>query len=356
MIPAEADQLIAENKRLQEQLEQVRSELANRIGATERASARQREFLWGLLDALPERIYVKDEAGRFLLVNKAMSEAWGVPIEEFVGKTNADIHFDPLLAKCLDETDAQVLSTLDEVVMPDALLVDRQGKELWLSRTKRPIRSLDGQGWNVLGITADITQIKRHELALMQAWRQTIEVLSNTTEAKDPYTAGHQRRVAQLPAAIGRQLGLNEEAQTILSLAGAIHDIGKINIPGEILSKPGKLNPIERRLIETHSTAGYEILKNLVLPWPLARIIYQHHERLDGSGYPQRLSGEAIMMEARVIMVADVVESMMSHRPYRMALGQEAALAEIRDGSGTRYDPAVVDACVALFVDHRFVF
>lgn len=108
MIPAEADQLIAENKRLQEQLEQVRSELANRIGATERASARQREFLWGLLDALPERIYVKDEAGRFLLVNKAMSEAWGVPIEEFVGKTNADIHFDPLLAKCLDETDAQV--------------------------------------------------------------------------------------------------------------------------------------------------------------------------------------------------------------------------------------------------------
>ena len=240
--------------------------------------------------------------------------------------------------------------------MSDTLLVDRQGKEVWLSRTKRPIRSLDGQGWNVLGITSDITQIKRHELALMQAWRQTIEVLSNTTEAKDPYTAGHQRRVAQLSAAIGRQMGLNEEVQTILSLAGAIHDIGKINIPGEILSKPGKLNPIERRLIETHSTAGYEILKNLILPWPLARIVYQHHERLDGSGYPQRLSGDSIMLEARVIMVADVVESMMSHRPYRTALGQTAALEEICAGSGTRYDPAVVDACVALFVDHRFVF
>jgi PAS domain S-box-containing protein len=352
----DVDLLIAENKSLQEQLELVRSELTKRIAASERASARQREFLWGLLDALPERIYVKDEAGRFLLVNKAMSEAWGIPIEEFVGKTNVDIFFDQAMMRQLDETDAQVLESLQEVVMSDAMMLDRQGKEVWLSRTKRPIRSLDGQGWNVLGITSDISQIKQHELALMQAWRQTIEVLSNTTEAKDPYTAGHQRRVAQLSAAIGRQLGLDDETQSILSLAGAIHDIGKINIPGEILSKPGKLNLIERRLIETHSTAGYEILKNLILPWPIARIIYQHHERLDGSGYPQRLSGEAIMLEARVIMVADVVESMMSHRPYRMALGQHAALAEIQNGSGMRYDPAVVGACVALFVDQQFAF
>ena len=352
----DVDLLIAENKSLQEQLELVRSELTKRIAAAERASARQREFLWGLLDALPERIYVKDEAGRFLLVNKAMSEAWGIPIEEFVGKTNVDIHFDQAMVKQLGETDVRVLESLQEVVMSDAMMVDRQGKEVWLSRTKRPIRSLDGQGWNVLGITSDITQIKQHELALMQAWRQTIEVLSNTTEAKDPYTAGHQRRVAQLSAAIGRQLGLDDEVQSILSLAGAIHDIGKINIPGEILSKPGKLNLIERRLIETHSTAGYEILKNLILPWPLAKIIYQHHERLDGSGYSQRLSGEAIMLEARVIMVADVVESMMSHRPYRMALGQDAALAEIQGGKGTRYDRLVVDACVALFVDQQFAF
>ena len=181
-------------------------------------------------------------------------------------------------------------------------------------------------------------------------------MLSNTTEAKDPYTAGHQRRVAKLSVAIGKQLGLDEEVQTILALAGAIHDIGKINIPGEILSKPGKLNPIERRLIETHSSAGFEILKDLKLPWPIARIIYQHHERMDGSGYPQRLSGRDIILEARLIMVADVVESMMSHRPYRTALGQEAALAEIRAGSGTRYDPAVVDACTILFDEQQFSF
>jgi putative nucleotidyltransferase with HDIG domain len=221
-----------------------------------------------------------------------------------------------------------------------------------------------------LGITTDITQIKEHEIALLeaqtelqqqyqqlqQAWRQTIDVLSSTTEAKDPYTAGHQRRVAKLSVAIGNEMGLDEETQTILLLAGAIHDIGKINIPGEILSKPGKLNPIERRLIETHSTAGYDILKSLQLPWPIARIIYQHHERMDGSGYPQRLQGPDVLPEARVIMVADVVESMMSHRPYRMALGQEAALAEIRAGRGTRFDPQVVDACMALFDEQRFEF
>ena len=356
MSSPDVDLLIAENKCLQEQLALVRSELTKRIVAAEQAAARQREFLWGVLDALPERIYVKDEAGRFLLVNRAMAEAWGVPVEEFVGKTNSDILNDPGLARTLDETDAKVLQTLQEAVLPDSLLIDGQGRECWLSRTKRPVRSLDGQGWHVLGITTDITTIKQHELALMQAWRQTIEVLSNTTEAKDPYTAGHQRRVAKLSVAIGKQLGLDEEVQTILALAGAIHDIGKINIPGEILSKPGKLNPIERRLIETHSSAGFEILKDLKLPWPIARIIYQHHERMDGSGYPQRLSGRDIILEARLIMVADVVESMMSHRPYRTALGQEAALAEIRAGSGTRYDPAVMDACTILFDEQQFSF
>lgn len=356
MSSPETELLIAENKRLQEQLHWLRSEMATSVNAAEQAASRQREFLWSLIDTLPERIYVKDQAGRFLMVNKTMSEAWGVPVEEFIGKSNADIHQNPAVAKLLDETDGKVLESLQELVLPDTPLIDRDGQERWLSRTKRPIRSMDGRTWNVLGITSDITQIKQHEIALMQAWRQTIEVLSNTTEAKDPYTAGHQRRVAKLSAAIGNELGLGEETQTILSLAGAIHDIGKINIPGEILSKPGKLNPIERRLIETHSTAGYEILKTIQLPWPIARIIYQHHERMDGTGYPERVQGSDILPEARVIMVADVVESMMSHRPYRMALGQTEAIAEIVAGRGTRYDSQVVDACAKLFEEKRFAF
>lgn len=362
--------LAAENQYLREQLKLMQSEMDVRIGAADQAANRLRGFLWELIDTLPERIYVKDAARRFLLVNKTMAEAWDVPAEEFVGKTNADIHIDPALAEMLDATDGDVLESLTELVLPEMMMLDVHGQKKWLLRTKRPIRSLDGHAWNVLGITTDITQIKEHEIALLeaqselqqqyrqlqQAWRQTIDVLSSTTEAKDPYTAGHQRRVAKLSAAIGSEMGLDEEVQTILQLAGAIHDIGKINIPGEILSKPGKLNPIERRLIETHPTAGYDILKSLQLPWPIARIIYQHHERMDGSGYPEHLSGPDILPAARVIMVADVVESMMSHRPYRMALGQTAALAEIRAGQGTRYDPQVVEACIALFDEQRFEF
>ncbi len=366
----DASLLAAENETLREQLKLMQSEMDVRISAANQAANRLRGFLWELIDTLPERIYVKDAASRFLLVNKTMAEAWDVPAEEFIGKTNVDIHINPELAKMLDATDGVVLESLTEQVLPDLMMEDRRGQKKWLSRIKRPIRSLDGQTWNVLGITTDITKIKEHEIALIeaqtelqqqyrqlqQAWRQTIDVLSNTTEAKDPYTAGHQRRVAKLSAAIGGEMGLDEETQTLLQLAGAIHDIGKINIPGEILSKPGKLNPIERRLIETHSTAGYDILKSLQLPWPIARIIYQHHERMDGSGYPEHLRGADILPEARVIMVADVVESMMSHRPYRRALGQGAALAEIRAGRGTRYDAQVVDACLALFDEQRFEF
>ena len=341
-----------------------------RISAADQAANRLRAFLWELIDTLPERIYVKDATRRFLLVNKTMAEAWGLPAEDFVGKTNDDIHINLELAKMLDATDGVVLESLTELVLPDMMMENLQGQKRWFSRIKRPIRSLDGQSWNVLGITTDITQIKENELALLnaqtelqrqyhqlqQAWRQTIDVLSSTTEAKDPYTAGHQRRVAKLSAAIGKEMGFNEDLQMILLLAGAIHDIGKINIPGEILSKPGRLNLIERRLIETHSTAGYDILKSLQLPWPLARIIYQHHERMDGSGYPQHLHGADILPEARVIMVADVVESMMSHRPYRKALGQTAALDEISDGRGTRYDEQVVAACLTLFTEQRFEF
>ena len=366
----EASLLAAENQYLREQIKILQSEMDARISAADQAANRLRAFLWELIDTLPERIYVKDAARRFLLVNKTMAEAWDLAAEEFIGKTNDDIHINPELAAMLDATDGVVLESLTELVLPDMMMEDHHGQKKWLSRIKRPIRSLDGQSWNVLGITTDITQIKEHEIALLnaqtelqqqyrqlqQAWRQTIDVLSSTTEAKDPYTAGHQRRVAKLSAAIGKELGFDEEMQTILLLAGAIHDIGKINIPGEILSKPGRLNPIERRLIETHSTAGYDILKSLQLPWPLAQIVFQHHERMDGSGYPQRLNGSDILPEARVIMVADVVESMMSHRPYRMALGQTAALGEISAGRGTRDVEQVVEACQILFDEKRFEF
>jgi len=175
-------------------------------------------------------------------------------------------------------------------------------------------------------------------------------------EARDPYTAGHQRRVSELAAAIALEMGLPEEQVNGIHLAAMIHDVGKIHIPAEILSKPGKLNDIEFMLVKTHPQSGYDILKGVKFPWPIADIILQHHERMDGSGYPQGLKDGEILLESRIMAVADVVEAMSSHRPYRPALGIMAALSEIDRGRRSVYDPEVVDACLRLFVEKRFAF
>ena len=177
----------------------------------------------------------------------------------------------------------------------------------------------------------------------------TIQVMASAVETRDPYTAGHQIRSADLARAIAVEMGLSQDKITAIRMAGSIHDIGKLSIPAEILSKPTKLSEIEFRLIKEHSRRGYEILKDVESPWPLAEIVYQHHERLDGSGYPRNLKGEEICIEARILAVADVVESMASHRPYRPGLGIDAALNEIEKNSGTIYDNAVADACLGLF-------
>ena len=182
----------------------------------------------------------------------------------------------------------------------------------------------------------------------------TVQAIADLVEARDPYTAGHQQRVAQLAAAISVEMGLPEAQVRGIHLAGIIHDLGKIQTPAEILSKPGKLSAVEFSLIKEHPQTGYEILKDIEFPWPIAQIVLQHHEKLDGSGYPHGLKGSEILLEARILSVADVVEAMSSHRPYRPGLGVDAALAEIGNGRGTRYDPDVVDACVRLFKEKNY--
>lgn len=192
--------------------------------------------------------------------------------------------------------------------------------------------------------------------ALRKSLEATVTALAGMVELRDPYTAGHQRNVSVLAAAIARDMGLSEHDIEGIRLAGVVHDIGKISVPAEILSKSGKLNPIEFEFIKVHAQAGHDIIKDVLFPWPVAQMILQHHERLDGSGYPNGVKGDEILLGARIIAVADVVEAMMAHRPYRAALGLDAALAEIEAGKGTVYDPAVVDACRALFRDGRFSF
>jgi HD-GYP domain-containing protein (c-di-GMP phosphodiesterase class II) len=183
---------------------------------------------------------------------------------------------------------------------------------------------------------------------LLKVLNGTVEAIAALYEKRDPYTAGHQRRVAQLACAIARKMGLPDEQIYGIRIIGVVHDIGKIAVPGDILSKPGRLSIEELSIIKTHPQVAYDVLKNLEFPWPVAETILQHHERLDGSGYPNGISGEAIILEARILCVADVVESMVSHRPYRPALGMERALREIVRNKGVLYDPTVADACSKL--------
>jgi len=190
--------------------------------------------------------------------------------------------------------------------------------------------------------------------SMTQTLTGTVETIASLVEYRDPYTAGHERRVAEIARAIGQELGLPEKRIEGLRVIGYLHDVGKIAVPVEILAKPTKLSELEFKLIQSHSEAGYAILKPMQFPWPVADTVLQHHERLDGSGYPKGLKGEEIILEARVIAVADTVEAMATHRPYRPALGLEVALAEIVKGRGTRYDAAVVDACLSLFREKGF--
>jgi putative nucleotidyltransferase with HDIG domain len=184
----------------------------------------------------------------------------------------------------------------------------------------------------------------------------TVQAMAYTIETRDPYTAGHQRRVTKLACAICEHMGLSENQMEGVRLAGGLHDIGKIYVPAEILAKPGKITEVEYNIIKTHPQVGYDILKPIEFPWPIAEFVLQHHERMDGSGYPAGLHANEIHTEAKILAVADVIEAMATHRPYRPALTIEAALDEIKSNRGKLYDKQVVDACLQVFKQKKFDF
>ena len=212
----------------------------------------------------------------------------------------------------------------------------------------------------VLKRTADlqktINRLEGTKKEMRKAMEGIIQAMALTVEKRDPYTAGHQMRVADLARAAAQETGLSPNQADGIYMAAVIHDLGKISIPAEVLSKPGRLTDVELSLIKTHPQVGYEILKTIRFPWPVAKIVLQHHERMDGSGYPQGLSGEEILSEARILAVADVIEAMASHRPYRPALGINKALDEIAQHRGALYDDKVVNACLKLFKEKGFKF
>jgi PAS domain S-box-containing protein/putative nucleotidyltransferase with HDIG domain len=256
---------------------------------------------------------------------------------------------------------------------------NKKGRVFWMEEYGKVLRRKSGEIIGINGVLRDITERKRVEDKLKKAHEDlekkvqertkalkesleklrnalegTVQALASTVEKRDPYTAGHQQRVTNLACAIASEMGLPEEKINGIRMVGFIHDLGKIYVPAEILNKPGQLNDLEFKIIKDHAKVGYDILKKVEFPWPIAQIIVQHHERINGSGYPSGLSGEDILLEAKIIGVADVIEAIASHRPYRPALGMDKALQEISENKGILYDTGVVDACLNLFTVKGF--
>ena len=205
-----------------------------------------------------------------------------------------------------------------------------------------------------LDLRQTLESLKESQLKYASILEETILAISMTIEKRDPYTAGHQWRVSLMAAKIAHELDMSPERIEGLRLGAMVHDIGKIYVPVDILTRPGALSDLEFSLIKTHPQVGNDIIKHVQFPWPVANMILQHHERMDGSGYPQGLKGEEILLEARIIAVADVVEATASHRPYRPALGLESAMKEISEGAGKIYDPDVAAACIKLFTEKGY--
>lgn len=218
-----------------------------------------------------------------------------------------------------------------------------------LARVRTHIELVHLRGGLEAQVALRTEELLRSYRKMQDLLTKTVQAMAAVVEAKDPYTAGHQQRVAELARAIAAEMGLDAEQIDGLGMASLIHDIGKISIPSEILSMPRRLTPVEFILVKNHVQAGYDILKEIEFPWPIARIILEHHERMDGSGYPAGLKGESLLLETRILAVADVVEAMASHRPYRPAFDISTVLKELAKSRGTLFDPDVVDSCLRLF-------
>jgi PAS domain S-box-containing protein/putative nucleotidyltransferase with HDIG domain len=298
-------------------------------------------------------VFVHDFDGRFLDANDAAFNLLGYTRKEFPAT----------LASLLDQDQLAIAIKRDKEIRRTGVssepfeyrLKKKSGGYVWVE-VESSLIYRGGKPYAIQGIARDITARKQAEEELHRGYQQlretfieTVNALASTVEMKDPYTAGHQRWATRLACSIAKEMGLSEEQIEGIRMAGLIHDIGKINIPAEILSKPGQLSDIQYNMVKIHPQVGCDILREIKFPWPVAQIVLQHHERMNGSGYPEGISGEEIILEARILAVADTVEAMSSHRPYRAAHGIERALEEISRNRGTLYDPEVVDACLTLF-------
>jgi len=329
----------------------------------ETALQQSEEKYRSIFENSPEGIFQSTPEGRFISVNPALARMYGYDSPEEMMAATVDIGRQIYVDA---EERIRYLNILDEfgtVLNFEIQSRGKSGEVMWVSLNAREKRNADGDILCYDGFAKDITSRKLTEIdlektaeKLRKSLMNTIQALSVTVEIRDPYTSGHQKRVSLLTRAIAEGMSLAKDTVDNLCMASIIHDIGKLSLPSEILSKPGKLSDIEFSLIKTHSQSGYDIIKDIGLPYPIAEMVLQHHERIDGSGYPRGLKNDQILLESKIIIVADVVEAMASHRPYRPALGIDKALEEIEKYKGILYDPAVVDMCLELFRKRGFTF
>jgi PAS domain S-box-containing protein len=323
-----------------------------------RISEQQLRFV---TDHITDVVWSMDLEGNFTFVTPSAERMIGYTVEEMLSLNFRQIVTPESHKMGMDLISKRLSMAKREPIIIEMEQICKDGSKKWCEVTAVLSVDQDKRPAGIIGVTRDITKRKEAEQALQKSYQKlretlimTVNTLASTIEMRDPYTAGHQRRVTIIACAMAEEIGLTEEQFDGLRLAGMIHDIGKISVPVEILNKPGRISENEFNIIKIHPQAGYNLLKEIDFPWPVAPIVLQHHERLDGSGYPQGLKNGEIMLEAKVLAVADVVEAMASHRPYRPALGIEAALEEITKKRKILYDPEAVDACTRLFTEKGF--
>lgn len=338
---------------------QERRQADEKVRVAERQLSEIAEFNQKIIDYSPLGILTYDAvSGQCLSANAAVARIIGGTVDDVckMNFRNIESWKRSGLLKIAEDALADGAERQQEFHM-----VTTFGKEIWIDCHCIPFASESRP--HLLVMVNDITQRKRAEeeqledaKKLIEAMQSTVEAIAMTSEIRDPYTAGHQRRVANITKAIGGEMGLSQDRIEGLFVAGVIHDIGKIYVPSDILSKPCRLNESEFGLIKMHPKAAYDILKNIKFPWPITTAIFQHHERINGSGYPMGLANGQICLEAKILAVADVMEAMVSHRPYRPALSIDKAREEITGNKGILYDADVVDACLRIIDKKPSIF
>ncbi len=301
-----------------------------------------------------EIVYV-NKASLDLIAASSPEDVLGKKFFDFVHPDYRDVVLERRELCQTDGSDGEFANPVKEKFLRlDGESIDVEVTEIPITYQGKPVSQV--VFWDITGRKQVEDSIQSNLIQLHKTLKGTVDALSSAVEIRDPYTAGHQKEVAKIACAVAQEMGLPEDLIEGIRVASLLHDIGKINIPAEILSKPSLLTDIEYELIKTHPQAGHEILKTISFPWPVGKIVLQHQERMDGSGYPNALKGDEICLEARILGVVDVVEAMCSHRPYRSSRGIEEAIKEIKQNKGRLYDCDVVDACLRLFREEKYCF